>query len=230
MSSAGLSRSLEKASLRHASRTRLCAAARSPCSSESAGERELALGGDRLVLGEEGAHGRWSGRSAHSVASARRRRQADRGPARIFGDESGVAGKLDAVGVVAAQDGPFHELARERVADGSLQIGRLRDRCPCERRRSPPLRRRDRPRRSGPSRRARNAAIELEDVLGRSRLALRDLELAPGRGLGSGTAPCRIGGKSDAESAGKPSAGKPRQVRPRQKFCGRMINQSTGRW
>ena len=40
---------------------------------QRARQREAALGGQRLVLGEERAHRRGSARSFHSIASARRR-------------------------------------------------------------------------------------------------------------------------------------------------------------
>ena len=43
----------------------------------------------------------------------------------LLGDEGGVAGEVDAV-VVAAQDRPFDQLARDRIADRLLHLGRLR--------------------------------------------------------------------------------------------------------
>ena len=45
-------------------------------------------------------------------------------PARIGGDEGGVAGKVD-VGVLAAQDHPLDELAGERIGNGIFHAGRV---------------------------------------------------------------------------------------------------------
>ena len=87
-----------------------------------AGERKPAFGGGRRLLGEEGAHGRGVGLllPQHRLGAAAQ--EADARPARIGGDEGGVAGEIDAV-VVAAQDRPLDQLARDRIADGGLHLG-----------------------------------------------------------------------------------------------------------
>ena len=63
-------------------------------------------------------------RSCHSAASARRRRSRDARPARIGGDEGVIAREI-ARPVFAAQDHPFHELARQRIGDGAFDVGRF---------------------------------------------------------------------------------------------------------
>ncbi len=92
---------------------------------ERAGERELALGGGGPVLAEERAHER-------RIAPVRPQRRlgaatqhADRRPGRVLVDEGHVAAEIDAVGVVAAQDRPFDQLAGDRIADGLRQVGGL---------------------------------------------------------------------------------------------------------
>ena len=90
-----------------------------------AGEREAAFGGERRFLGEVGHHGRGIGPLVpeHCLGAAAQR--ADAGPARIGGDEIGVAGEVGAV-VVAAQNRPFGELACDRIAHRALKFDRSR--------------------------------------------------------------------------------------------------------
>ena len=87
--------------------------------------REMALGGERRVPGEEGAHhgGVAFLRPQHRFSPAAQ--EADAWPAWVGVDEADVAGGTRAV-AVAAQDRPFDELARDRILDALLDIGRLR--------------------------------------------------------------------------------------------------------
>ena len=91
---------------------------------QSAGKCKAAARGQRRLFGEEGPYRR----GVHVLDPQHRlgapAQRADRRPARIGNDEGGVAGKIGVV-VVAAQDCPFHELARRWIADRVLLISRL---------------------------------------------------------------------------------------------------------
>ena len=103
---------------------------------QGARQHVAALGGGRLLLGEKGAH---RGvvepvvpqRVLGAAAEQRRMR-----PARIGVHEGGVALETR-IGVVAAQDHPFGELARDRIGDGLCRRRRHRLPCPCAWPRSP---------------------------------------------------------------------------------------------
>ena len=91
---------------------------------QRAGQRQLALGAERLVAAEVGADG---GRvmpvlEQDGLGLAAQRRDAR--PARVGVDESHVAGKIRAA-VVVAQDRPFDQLLRHRVGDRVLRLVRL---------------------------------------------------------------------------------------------------------
>ena len=93
---------------------------------ERAGEGELALRGGRLVLAEEGAHEGRIGAVRPQRRLGAATQQPDGGPVRILRDEGHVAADADAIGLVAAQDRPFDQLARDRVGDRLLQVAGLR--------------------------------------------------------------------------------------------------------
>ena len=92
---------------------------------QRAGERELALGGDRPVLAEIRAHGRGIEALLPERCLGAAAQEADARPARIVGDEGDIASEVDLV-VVAAQDRPLDQLAGDRIADRLLDVARLR--------------------------------------------------------------------------------------------------------
>src|SRR5262247_218814 len=85
----------------------------------------MTFGSQGRVLGEKPPCQRRIGTlmPQHGLGAATQ--EADRGPTRIGGDEGGVSGKARTV-VVAAQDRPFDELARDWITDRLLDLGRLR--------------------------------------------------------------------------------------------------------
>ena len=121
-----------KLSLRQASRTSACAPARSPWASSARASANVPLAVERLLLAEKArtVAGSTALRPQHRFGAAAQ--HADRGPARVGGDEGDVAGKLDAV-VVAAQDRPFDQLAGHRIADRAAARRSPARSCPCGR-------------------------------------------------------------------------------------------------
>ena len=120
-SSAALSVSSDIGSLRQASRTSRSALARSPRAIIDLRQRELALGRDRRFVFEPRPD-----RGVVAAVVPQRRLDAPaqeglRRPARIGGDERAIALDRGAV-VVAAQDQPFGELARDRIRDRGLRL------------------------------------------------------------------------------------------------------------
>src|SRR5215467_10024398 len=86
---------------------------------QRARKREAALGAQRLGIAEEGPDGR--GRRAllpkQGLGTTAERDVAR--PARVGGDERAVAREVDVI-VVAPQDRPLDQLARERIRNAAL--------------------------------------------------------------------------------------------------------------
>ena len=98
---------------------------------QRAAERKPALGGERPRLAEIAAHDRRIEPLLPERRLGAAPQQSDARPARVLVDEGDVAGEIDAaavvaVAVVAAQDRPFDQFARDRIADRALDLGGLR--------------------------------------------------------------------------------------------------------
>ncbi len=118
------SRSAEKPSLRHVSRSVAAAPALSPCAMSACANAKCPLtvcGGsvaeeadDRLRVDTLFPH--------HAFGAAAQRRDAR--PARIGGDEIDIAREIRRA-AVAAQDHPFHELLGQRIGNRAFDVGRV---------------------------------------------------------------------------------------------------------
>src|SRR5262249_4060695 len=92
---------------------------------QRAGARDTALRAAPGAVAEVRARGRCAGLLLPSHRSRTPAQAAERWPTRVRGNEGRIAREVRVV-VVAAQDRPFDELARHRVADRALLLGRFR--------------------------------------------------------------------------------------------------------
>ena len=119
-------------SLRQASRTSRSALARSPRAEHRPRQRELALGRERRFVLEPRPHGGVVAMVVPQRGFDAPAQEGLRRPARIGGEEGAIALDRRAI-VVAAQDDPFRELARDRIGDRGLRPASHRPACACAR-------------------------------------------------------------------------------------------------
>ena len=91
---------------------------------QRARQRKPPFGGARRLAGEKGDDRLRIGLLLPQRRLGAPAQRHDARPARIGGDERGIAGKIE-IGVVAAQDHPFDQLARQRIGNGALDVGRF---------------------------------------------------------------------------------------------------------